>query len=191
MICTLLHTYLISSPTELFINPATLASCCSSNTPGILVPQSFHTSCSLFQNVFSQCPHGSFPYFLQVFVQIPPSHGGFAWSSYLKCLALFFFIAFFIFYITQYNIMYIRYTAQFTHLSYLLPVSSTSNIHSTKTWHIVGSQQICVVWLTLGPRNPTSCLISILTGQGIHPNWPQLLQLWKKGKPEDPLVGDV
>ena len=61
------------------------------------------------------------------------------WTPQFKCLALFFSIAFFTFCMIQYNV-YMIYIASFLHLSYLLPISSTQNGSSKKTWHTVGTQ---------------------------------------------------
>ena len=59
-----------------------------------------------------------------------------------KCLALFFCITFFIFCIIQYYV-YMIHIASVTHLSYLLPISSTQNGSSKKTWHTGGTLNHC------------------------------------------------
>ena len=110
------------------------------------------------------------------------------WTPQFKCLALFFFIDFFTFCIIQYNV-YMIYIASFLHLSYLLPISSTQNGSSKKTWHTVGTQYI-IVELSLRPRKPHPVLPLPLIEEGTHPKCLQLFQLWNKAGPEDLSVGD-
>ena len=96
------HTYLLPSPSALLVTPATLDSCWSSRTPGILPPQGLWTSWSL-------CLECSPPYILiahslTFFKSLCKYH-----SPYFKSLALFFFIAFFPFCIIQYKVYMIHY----------------------------------------------------------------------------------
>lgn len=104
MIYTLSPTDLTSSPTVLLICPGSLASCCSSNTPGIVPPQGLCTSGAL-------CPECS-PHIILI------AHATTSFKSLCKyhlltdafpdhsieCLPLFFFIKFFTFCIIQYNL---------------------------------------------------------------------------------------
>lgn len=105
MICTLSPYWPDLLPLlSYFISPASLASCCSSNTLGILPPQSLCTSGAL-------CPEGS-PHIIlrahsltsfkslckyHLLIEVFPDHS-------IEHLALFVFIDFFTFCIIQYNV---------------------------------------------------------------------------------------
>lgn len=50
--------------------------CCSSNTPGMLLPHGLCTGCSLSLECSSMCPHDSLLHFLQAFAQMLSSQWG-------------------------------------------------------------------------------------------------------------------
>ena len=65
--------------------PATPVSCCSSNTPGLLLAQGLCTGCFFcLEHTDPGYPRASLPYLFQIFTQMPPS-----WNLRTCCLILF------------------------------------------------------------------------------------------------------